>query len=117
MSSCWLFFETLNIVLSWPEDGRLRPKHVAKYNLTVIIASCLNACYVLMVQNILTNTLHVILCGQQPRYFTQRICQSNCYDHTQTSKKSVCGDKKNYIMPNCDLQSSLTIVTEDKQRL
>ena len=29
------------IVLNWPEDGRLRPKHVAKYNLIVIIASCL----------------------------------------------------------------------------
>jgi hypothetical protein len=31
----------LNIVLSWPEDGRLRPKHVARYNVIVIIASCL----------------------------------------------------------------------------
>ena len=29
------------VVLSWPEDGRSRPKHVAKYNLIVIIASCL----------------------------------------------------------------------------
>jgi len=32
----------LNVVLSWPEDGRSRPKHVAKYNLIVIIASCLD---------------------------------------------------------------------------
>ena len=29
------------VVLSWPEDGRSRPKHVAKYNLIVIIGSCL----------------------------------------------------------------------------
>ena len=43
----------LNIVLSWPEDGRLRPKHVAKYNLLVIIASCLDVCCVLTVRNIL----------------------------------------------------------------
>jgi len=43
----------LNIALNWPEDGRLRPKHVAKYNLIVIIASCLNVCCVLTVQNIL----------------------------------------------------------------
>jgi len=43
----------LSIVLSSPEDGRLRPKHVAKYNLIVIIAPCLNACCVLTVQNIL----------------------------------------------------------------
>ena len=42
----------LNAVLSWPEDGRLRPKHVAKYNLIVIIASCLSVCCVLTVQSI-----------------------------------------------------------------
>ena len=35
------------------EDGRLQPKHVAKYNLIVIIASCLDVCCVLTVQNIL----------------------------------------------------------------
>ena len=40
----------LNIVLNWPEDGRLRPKHVAKYNLILIIASCLG------VGCVLTNT-------------------------------------------------------------
>ena len=43
----------LNIVLSWPEDGRLWPKHVANYNLTVIIASCLDVCCVLTVHNML----------------------------------------------------------------
>jgi len=32
---------TLMVVLSSPEDGRSRPKHVAKYNLIVIVASCL----------------------------------------------------------------------------
>jgi len=37
----YYFYGTLIVVLSWPEDGRSRPKHVAKYNLTVIIASCL----------------------------------------------------------------------------
>ena len=29
------------LVLSWPEDGRSLPNHVAKYHLIVIIASCL----------------------------------------------------------------------------
>jgi len=28
---------TLIVVLSWPEDGWSRPKHVAKYNLIVIL--------------------------------------------------------------------------------
>ena len=50
-----LFLLYLNIVLCWPEDGRLQPKHVAKYNLIVIIASCLDVCCVLMVHNILYN--------------------------------------------------------------
>jgi len=54
MGSHWvLFLLYLNIVLSWPEDGRLRPKHVAKYNLIVITASCLDVCCVLTVHNIL----------------------------------------------------------------
>ena len=54
MGSHWvLFLLYLNIVLNWPEDGRLRPKHVAKYNLIVIIASCLDVCCVLKVHNIL----------------------------------------------------------------
>jgi len=48
-----LFLLYLNIVLSWPEDGRLRLKHVARYHLIVIIASCLDACCLLMVHNIL----------------------------------------------------------------
>ena len=43
----------LNTVLNWPVDGRLLPKYIAKYNLIVIIASCLNVCCVLTVQNIL----------------------------------------------------------------
>ena len=47
------FLLYLNIVLNWPEDGRLRPKYVAKYNLIVIIASCLDICCVLTVHNIL----------------------------------------------------------------
>jgi len=42
MGSNWvLFYCTLIVVLSLPEDGRSRPKHVAKYYLIVIIASCL----------------------------------------------------------------------------
>ena len=36
-----------NIVLSWHEVGRSRPKHVAKYNLIVIIASFLDICFLL----------------------------------------------------------------------
>ena len=46
------FYRTLTL-LFWPEDGRARPKHVAKYNLIVIIASCLDACCVLTMYNIL----------------------------------------------------------------
>jgi len=48
-----LFLLYLNVVLSWPEVGRSRPKHVAKYNLIVIIAPCLNICSVLTVHDIL----------------------------------------------------------------
>ena len=48
-----LFLLYLSIVLNWPEDGRLRPKHVAKYNLIVITASCLDVCCVLTVHNML----------------------------------------------------------------
>ena len=43
----------LSIVLSWPEAVRLRPKHVVKYNLIVIIASSLDVCGVLTVHNVL----------------------------------------------------------------
>jgi hypothetical protein len=46
-----LFLLYHTIVLNWPEDGRLRPKHAAKYNLIVIIASCLDVCCVLTVHN------------------------------------------------------------------
>jgi hypothetical protein len=54
MGSHWvLSLLYLNIVLSWPEDGWLRPKHIARYNLIVIIASCLDVCCVLTVHNIL----------------------------------------------------------------
>jgi hypothetical protein len=52
MGSHWvLFLLYLNTVLNWPEDGSLRPKHIAKYNLIVIIASCLDVCCVLTVYN------------------------------------------------------------------
>ena len=38
----YYFYCTLIVVLSWPEDGRLRPKHVAKISPNfVITASCL----------------------------------------------------------------------------
>ena len=37
----YCFYCTLIVVLSLSEDGHLQPKHVAKYNLIVIIASCL----------------------------------------------------------------------------
>jgi len=47
------FYCILIVVLSWPEDGRLRPKHVAKYNLIEIIETCLDACSVLTVLYIL----------------------------------------------------------------
>jgi len=49
----YYFYCTLIVALSWPEDGRLRPKHVAKYNLIAIIASCLDVCCVLTVHNII----------------------------------------------------------------
>ena len=41
MGSQWATFLLYLVVLSWPEDGRSRPKHVAKYHLTVIITTCL----------------------------------------------------------------------------
>jgi len=54
MGSHWaLFLLYLDIVLSWPEDGWLWPKHVAKYKLIAIIASCLDVCCILMVHNML----------------------------------------------------------------
>ena len=54
MGSHWvLFLLYLNIVRSWPEDDRLRPKYVAKYNLIVIIASRLDVRCELTVHNIL----------------------------------------------------------------
>ena len=54
----------LNILLKWPDDGRLRPKHVVKYNLTVITTSCLDVCCVLTV--ILYNTNVIIHNGMPP---------------------------------------------------
>jgi len=48
----YYFYCTLSVVLSWPEDSRSRPKHVAKYNLILIIASCLDVCCVLTVLNV-----------------------------------------------------------------
>jgi len=49
----YYFYRTLIVVLSLPEDGRSRPKHVAKHNLIVTVASCFDVCCVLMVNNIL----------------------------------------------------------------
>jgi len=54
MGSHWtLFLLYLNFVPRWPDDGGSLPKHVAKYNLAVIIVSCLDVCCVLTVHNIL----------------------------------------------------------------
>ena len=51
MGSHWvLLLLYFNIVLNWPEDGRLRSKHIAKYNLIVIIASFLDVCCILTVR-------------------------------------------------------------------
>ena len=62
MGSHWvLFLLYLNIVLNWPEDGHLRPKHVAKYNLIVTITSCLDVCCVLTVHNILHKIVICVL--------------------------------------------------------
>jgi len=51
----------LNVVLSLPEDGRSRPKHVAKYNLIVIIVSCLM--YVVYWRCIMYSTDLMLLAG------------------------------------------------------
>jgi len=60
MGSHWvLFLLYLNIVLSWPEDGRLWPKHVAKYNLIVITAYYLDVYCILTVHNILYKLITV----------------------------------------------------------
>jgi len=63
-------------IQNWPENDRLRPKHVAKYNLIVIIASCLDVCCVLTVYNILYNRL--ILCNAKVAvYYEVRTKQIN----------------------------------------
>jgi len=71
----------LNTALSWPEDGRLRPKNVAKYNLIVIIASCLDVCCVLMVHNILykfdTHNGMASLSLSKKKSITYRLKKSN----------------------------------------
>ena len=46
-------WDPISFTLKWPEGGRLRPKNVAKYNLILIIASCLDVCCVLTIHNIL----------------------------------------------------------------
>ena len=56
-----LFLLCLNAVLNWPEDCRSQPKHVAKYNLIVIIASCIDVCYVLTVHNISYKSMIFVL--------------------------------------------------------
>jgi len=62
MGSHWvLFLLYLNVVLSWPEYGPSRPKLVAKYNLIVIIASCLDVCCVLTVHNILYKFIDIYI--------------------------------------------------------
>ena len=74
MGSHWvLSLLYLNIVLNRPEDGRLRPKHVAKCNLIVIIASCLDVCCVLTVHNILYNLIiHKGVASQKKNQFSHR---------------------------------------------
>ena len=67
----YYFYCTLIVVLSWPEDGRSRPKHVAKYNLTVIIASCLDVSYVLTVHNILYKSDSITLTRIDFHYFCE----------------------------------------------
>ena len=52
---------TLILFSNWPEDGRLRPKHVAKYKLFVIIASCLDVCCVLAVHIILYKNANIYI--------------------------------------------------------
>ena len=54
----YCFYSTLILFLNWSEDGRLRPKYVDKYNLIVIIASCLDVCCVLTVHNILYKNVY-----------------------------------------------------------
>jgi len=64
-----LFLLFLNIVLSWPEDGRLRPEHVAKYNLILIIASCTDVRCVLTIHNILYKSdKHNGMASRKKRY-------------------------------------------------
>jgi hypothetical protein len=69
-----LFLLYLDIVLNWPEDGRLRPKHVAKYNLLVIIASCLDLCCVLTVQSILYKYRTLSTCPYETMKYLKVAC-------------------------------------------
>jgi len=63
----------------WPEDCRSGPKHVAKYDLIVIIASCLDVCCVLTVHNILHKFDN-----------TQRDGLSQIFEELLASQKGLC---------------------------
>jgi len=62
----------------WPENGRLRQKHVAKYNLIVIIASSLDVCCVLTVHDILYNLIYRTGCPLSDLRFV--ILREHFYD-------------------------------------
>jgi len=79
-----LFLLYLNIVLNWPEDGRSRPKYVAKYNLIVIIASCLDVCCLLTVHNILYELCSSVMCASTALTPFVSVSQSNVF-HTRAA--------------------------------
>jgi len=73
-------------VLSWPEDGRSRPKHVVKYNLIVIIASCLDVRCVLTMHNILykfDNTQRDDISQRRSDFWEASVSEKKKFDWTE----------------------------------
>jgi len=79
IGSQWVpFLLYFNIVLNWSEDGRLRPKHVANYNLIVITPSCLDVYCVLTVHNMLYKFYN---CSYQMWYQCTSVCEKALHSY------------------------------------
>jgi len=80
----YYFYCTLIAVLECPEYGRLRPKHIAKYNLILIIISWL--IYFVYWRCILYYTeMHI-------NFLKQSLPWINCHEYSKYSGEFVCLD-------------------------
>ena len=103
MGSNWvLILRYVNIVLSWPEDCRSRPKHVAKYNLILIIASCLDLCCVLTVQNILHKFYYTQRDGLSQEFKDYDVLEKIIKIHLGTQSMDVCQYWLGNLVPTYD---------------